>query len=122
MSTPDPLVSSESVAPMEVVTSEAEPSAEPGREVPSASYSQPSTLGAGFGWNIAVIVLGGLIALAGFFAGFSADAEDSAIRQTVAALWVLQGLVGLLIATIGVLGATIIYAIETRRAAGSRAP
>jgi hypothetical protein len=56
--------------------------------------------------NIFVIVVGILIAMIGLANGLFADPDNSALRQTVAALWVIQGLIGLLIAAVGVLGFT----------------
>jgi hypothetical protein len=57
-------------------------------------------------WNILVLAVGLLIAIIGLSYGLFADPGDSALRQTVAALWVIQGLLGLLIAAVGVFGAT----------------
>jgi hypothetical protein len=54
-----------------------------------------------------VIAVGALIAFIGLIVGLSADPENSALRQTVKALWVIQGLIGLLIAAVGIPGATI---------------
>jgi hypothetical protein len=64
------------------------------------------------GWNVAVIVAGVLIAAVGFSAQLLANPGASAPRQTVAALWLIQGLFGLLIATVGILGATIVSALR----------
>ena len=57
-------------------------------------------------WNILVIVIGLLVAIVGLGYGLFAGPGDSAPRQTVAALWVVQGILGLLIAAVGVLGLT----------------
>ena len=58
-------------------------------------------------WNVVVIAIGILIALIGLFFGLTADPENSAFRQTVKALWIIQGLIGLLIAAVGIHGATV---------------
>jgi hypothetical protein len=71
-----------------------------------------AVLGPAFGWNVAVIVIGTLIAAGGLVAGLFADPEDSALRQTVAALWVIQGLLGLIIAAVGVLGASLVHTLR----------
>jgi hypothetical protein len=65
------------------------------------------------GWNVAVIVVGALIAVIGLINGLAADPENSALRQTVAALWVIQGLFGMLIAVVGILGATLVHGLLT---------
>jgi hypothetical protein len=57
-------------------------------------------------WNILVIAVGLLIAIVGLAYGLCVDPGDSAPRQTVAALWVVQGILGLLISAVGVLGFT----------------
>lgn len=62
--------------------------------------------GTAFLWNLLVIIIGLLIAIVCLGAGLLADPADSALRQTVAALWVIQGILGLLIAAVGVFGAT----------------
>lgn len=73
-------------------------------------------IGPALGWNAVVIVIGMLIAFIGFFRNSTAEIANSAIQQSVAALWAIQGLIGLLIAAIGVLGATIASALlRTRR-------
>jgi hypothetical protein len=64
------------------------------------------------GWNVAVILVGSLIALIGVFAWLLADPGDSAPRQTVAALWLLAGILGVLIAAVGILGATLAHALR----------
>jgi hypothetical protein len=61
-----------------------------------------------FWWNVAVIVVGLIIAFCAILAWAGASTGDSAPRQTVAALWLIQGFIGLLIAAIGVLGATLV--------------
>jgi TRAP-type C4-dicarboxylate transport system permease small subunit len=66
------------------------------------------------GWNLVTIFVGSIFAFCGFFAWFGADPANSAFRQTVAALWLIAALMGLVIAAIGVLGATIVHAIERR--------
>jgi cation transporter-like permease len=65
-----------------------------------------------FGWNIVVIVIGALVALIGIFAWLFADTGDSALHQTVAALWLLAGILGILISAVGILGATLAYALR----------
>jgi hypothetical protein len=67
------------------------------------------------GWNVAVIVVGVLIAFIGLTVGLTADPENSAFGQTVKALWVIQGLIGLLIAAIGILGVTIASTLQKDR-------
>jgi hypothetical protein len=85
----------------------------------SLSHSAPTVevaLGTGtnpaFAWNVAVIVVGGLIAAIGLGAWLLADPTNSAFRQTVAALWLIAGLLGLVIAAIGTLGATIVHVLK----------
>jgi hypothetical protein len=77
--------------------------------VPSSTTLSPSRgeINPAVAWNVAVIAVGTLIAFIGLIVGLSADPENSALRQTVKALWIIQGLIGLLIAAIGILGATI---------------
>jgi hypothetical protein len=53
-----------------------------------------------------------LIGLIGLAVALTAAPGDSAPRQTVAALWVIQGLIGLLIAAVGILGATLVHAFR----------
>ena len=60
------------------------------------------------------IVTGIVIAAIGLFDGSTAEPGDSAVRQTVAALWVIQGLIGLLTAAVGIAGATITNALSRR--------
>ena len=47
-----------------------------------------------FVWNILVIIVGVGIALIGLYNGATGEGRDSAFRQTVAALWVIQGCLG----------------------------
>jgi hypothetical protein len=68
-----------------------------------------------FAWNVAVIVAGGIIGVIGLGAWLVADPTNSALRQAVAALWLIAGLLGLLISAVGVLGATIVNAISQSR-------
>ena len=58
----------------------------------------PKATSPAFGWNVAVIVAGVLIAVCAILAWAGAPIRDSAWRQTVAALSLIQGLLGLLIA------------------------
>jgi hypothetical protein len=58
-------------------------------------------------WNAAVIFVGAFIAVIGLVTGLTAQPGDSAPRQTVAALWMIEGLLGLLISAVGIVGATI---------------
>jgi hypothetical protein len=64
------------------------------------------------GWNVVVIVVGGIVALFAWAGADISDISNSAMRQTVAALWILCGLVGLLIAAVGVLGATLVHTLR----------
>jgi hypothetical protein len=75
--------------------------------VPQASGTNPAIV-----WNIVVIVVGVLIAVIGLINGLTANPDNSAFRQTVGALWVIQGLLGVLIAAVGILGAGVVYAIS----------
>jgi TRAP-type C4-dicarboxylate transport system permease small subunit len=68
-----------------------------------------------FGCNIAVIVVGTIIAVCGILLWAVHSPRDNALRQILPALWLIQGLVGLLIAAIGVLGATLVSALNMRR-------
>jgi hypothetical protein len=75
-----------------------------------------SWIGHALGWNTFLIVVGILIAFIELSRGLTAEIGDNAFRQSVAALWVIQGLIGLLISAIGILGATIASALfRTRR-------
>jgi hypothetical protein len=58
-------------------------------------------------WNSVVIFVGAFIAVIGLVAGLSAQPGDSAPRQTVAALWIIEGLLGLLISAVGIVGVTV---------------
>ena len=66
-----------------------------------------------FGWNVAVIVVGAIITVCGILAWAVASPQNSAFQQTVAALWLIQAFIGLLIAAIGVLGATLVSVLNT---------
>jgi hypothetical protein len=57
--------------------------------------------------NAVVIFVGAFIAVIGLVAGLSAQPGDSAPRQTVAALWMIEGLLGLLISAVGIVGETV---------------
>jgi hypothetical protein len=59
-----------------------------------------------------VIVVGVLIAVIGLINGLAANPDNNALRQTVGALWVIQGFLGLLIAAVGILGASLISALN----------
>jgi hypothetical protein len=75
--------------------------------VPQARGTNPVVI-----WNVVVIVVGIFIAVIGLINGLTSNPDNSAFRQTVGALWVIQGLLGLLIAAIGILGAGVVYAIS----------
>ncbi|HVB16672.1 MAG TPA: hypothetical protein VNF04_09080 [Stellaceae bacterium] len=77
------------------------------RPVPQIGSANPA-----LAWNVVVIVVGVLIAIIGLINGLAADPLDSALRQTVSALWVIQGLLGLLIAAVGILGAGMVHAAD----------
>jgi hypothetical protein len=79
------------------------------RPVRTAPSRPPSPA---FGWNVAVIVVGVLIAVIGLINGLAANPDNNALRQTVGALWVIQGFLGLLIAAVGILGASLISALN----------
>jgi hypothetical protein len=64
------------------------------------------------GWNVVVIVVGGIVALFAWAGADISDISNSVMRQTVAALWMLCGLVGLLIAAVGVLGASLVHTLR----------
>ena len=75
------------------------------------------------GWNVVVIAVGLTVALVSLSIGLTASADDNPFRQTVNALWVIQGLLGLLITAVGILGATIASMIGgTGRAATPSGP
>ena len=78
----------------------------------SPAFSPAGSTNPAFAWNVVVIVVGVLIAIIGLINGLAANPESSALRQTVGALWVIQGLLGLLIAAVGILGAGVVYAID----------
>jgi hypothetical protein len=78
----------------------------------SASVPQASGTNPAVAWNIVVIVAGVFIAVIGLINGLTSNPDNSAFRQTVGALWVIQGLLGLLIAAIGILGAGVVYTIS----------
>jgi len=86
---------------------------------PGTGPGYPSPLGKpispALGWNIVTIFVGAIFAFCGFAAWLGADPANSAFRQTVAALWLIAALMGLVIAAIGVLGATIVHAIERNK-------
>jgi uncharacterized membrane protein len=65
-----------------------------------------------FGCNVAVIVVGTTIAVYGILLWAVYLPRDNALRQILPALWLIQGLVGVLIAAIGVLGATLVSALN----------
>ena len=50
---------------------------------------------------MAVIVVGSFIRLVGLTVDITADPTNSAMRQTVAALWMIEGILGLAIASVG---------------------
>ena len=64
------------------------------------------------GWNVVVIVVGGIVTLFAWAGADISDISNSVMRQTVASLWMLCGLVGLLIAAVGVLGATLVHTLR----------
>jgi hypothetical protein len=74
--------------------------------------SLPPANVSGAGWNVVVILIGGVIAIIGLFFGLTADVSGSAPRQTVAALWTIEGLIGLLIVAVGILGLTLVRVIS----------
>jgi hypothetical protein len=53
-----------------------------------------------------------VVGIVGLFNGLTTDPANSAVRQTVNALWVLQGLVGLVIFAIGVIGGSIVQTLK----------
>jgi hypothetical protein len=79
----------------------------PTGESPLGSGTNPA-----FAWNVAVVVVGSLIAVIGLGAWLVADPTNSAFRQTVAALWLIAGLLGFVSAAIGTLGATIVHVLR----------
>jgi hypothetical protein len=88
--------------------------------LPQHGGSTRPVLGAGgtdpvIGWNVAVIVFGSLIGLIGLGAWLLADPTNSALRQTVAALWLIAGLLGFVVAAVGVLGASLVHVLRRVR-------
>src|SRR5262249_55442023 len=67
-----------------------------------------------FGCNVAVIVVGTIIAVCGILLSVVYSPRDNALRQILPALWLIQGLVVLLIAAIGALGAPLVSALRTQ--------
>ncbi len=78
----------------------------------TAKAINPSARYQAIGWNVVVIVVGGIIALFAWAGADLGDISTSVMRQTVAALWMLCGLVGLLIAAVGLLGATLVHTLR----------
>ena len=76
----------------------------------ATSWSKPANQA--IGWNVVVIVVGGIVALFAWAGADISDISNSVMRQTVAALWMLCGLVGLLIAAVGVLGASLVHTLR----------
>lgn len=76
--------------------------------------SLPPSIGAALGWNIVPIVTGISISVVGLIIWGGMTTPSSAVQQTVSALWLIAILMGLLIASVGVLGATIIYTLDQR--------
>ena len=74
-------------------------------------YVAPTGVSNAVGWNVVVIIIGSVIAAIGLlgWGWFFASAG-----QTVAVLWLIVALLGLLIAAAGVLGATIVHTLERR--------
>jgi hypothetical protein len=64
------------------------------------------------GWNVVVIVVGSIVTLFAWGGADISEISNSVMRQTVASLWMLCGLIGLLIAAIGVLGATLVHTLR----------
>jgi hypothetical protein len=91
------------------------PLATPSQEPIVGPSPGQSNINPAVAWNVMVIVVGAVIALIGLINGLASHPENSALRQTVAALWVTQGLLGLLIAAVGILGATIASALNKAR-------
>jgi hypothetical protein len=74
------------------------------------SWSKPANQA--IDWNVVVIVVGSILALFPWAGADISDISNNVMRQTVAALWMLCGLIGLLIAAVGVLGATLVHALR----------
>ena len=88
---------------------ERSPAISPATPVVTAS-SKPANQA--IGWNVGVIVMGSIVALYSWAGADISDIGNNAMRQTVAALWMLCGLVGLLITAVGVLGAALVHALR----------
>lgn len=80
-----------------------------------ATVSNTGRTNPAFAWNVVIIIVGVLTALIGLINGLFASPIASAFQQTVSALWVIQGLLGLLIAAIGFLGTTIARALNRKQ-------
>jgi hypothetical protein len=76
----------------------------------ATSWSKPANQA--IGWNVVVIVVGSILALFSWAGTDISDISNNVMRQTVAALWMLCGLIGLLIAAVGLLGATLVHALR----------
>ena len=74
------------------------------------SWSKPANQA--IGSNVVVIVVGSILALFSWAGADISDISNNVMRQTVAALWMLCGLIGLLIAAVGLLGATLVHALR----------
>ena len=74
------------------------------------SWSKPANQA--IGWNVVVIVVGSILALFSWAGADISDISNNVMRQSVAALWMLCGLVGLLITAVGVLGAALVHALR----------
>ena len=74
------------------------------------SWSKPANQA--IGWNVVVIVVGSILALFSWAGADISDISNNVMRQSVAALWMLCGLVGLLITAVGVLGATLVHTLR----------
>src|SRR5438132_11984971 len=72
-------------------------------------------LSPGFALNVVVAVTGTLIAITGLGVWATAEPDNTPLRQTVAALWLLAALLGLVITAIGVLGATILHMVDRQQ-------
>jgi hypothetical protein len=72
------------------------------------SWSKPANQA--IGWNVVVIVVGSILALFSWAGADISDISNNVMRQTVAALWMLCGLIELLIAAVGLLGTTLVHA------------
>jgi hypothetical protein len=74
--------------------------------------AQRAPINPALAWNVVIIVAGIFIAVIGLGAWLIADPSNSAFRQTVAALWLIAGLLGLVITAIGVLGVSLVYTLR----------